>query len=141
MWYNGENMDTTEKEHAVYSIDAVEKMLSQIGEEIPGELFRHLNGGVVLLEACKAHPQSAGDLYIMGEYSHRHDMGRCIYIYYGSFMRVYGYAPEDVLRKQLRGTLLHELTHHLESLAGERGLEVKDRIKLEEYRRARRKEE
>ena len=125
----------------MYTIDAVEKMLSEIAEELPAELFNHLNGGVVLLEACKAHPESTGDLYIMGEYSHRHDMGRCIYIYYGSFMRVHAYAPEDVLRGQLRATLLHELTHHLESLAGERGLEVKDKIKLEEYRQRRQKEE
>jgi len=110
-------------------------MLDEIADELPGGLFDRLNGGIVLLEACKPHPQGADDLYIMGEYSNRRDMGRCIYIYYGSFLRVYPYAAQTLLREKLRGTLLHELTHHLESLAGERGLEVKDRMKLEEYRR------
>lgn len=125
----------------MYTIDAVESMLDEIARELPGDLFRYLNGGVVLLEDCKAHPESAGDLYILGEYSNRHDMGRCIYIYYGSFLRIYGHVPEDALRAQLRATLLHELTHHLESLAGEHGLEAKDRAHLEEYRRAHRKDD
>ena len=122
------------------TIDAFAKLLDEIAEEIPAELFDRLNGGVVLLEACKPHPEGAGDLYIMGEYSNRRDMGRCIYIYYGSFLRVYPYAPEAALRQHLRGTLLHELTHHLESLAGEHGLEVKDRQRLEEYRARQRDE-
>jgi len=120
----------------MYTIDDVGRMLDEIADEVPGELFNRLSGGVVLLEACMLHPEGGGDLYILGEYSNRRDMGRCIYIYYGSFMRVHGYAPEAALRGQLRATLLHELTHHLESLAGERGLEVKDRLQLEEYRRA-----
>jgi len=119
----------------MYTIDDVEKMLDQIADEIPDDFFKDLNGGVILLEESKTHPQSAGDLFIMGEYVHRQDMGRYICIYYGSFMRVYGGAPEHVLYAQLRTTLLHEFTHHLESLAGERGLEIRDEIKLNEYRR------
>ena len=119
----------------MYTIDDVERILNEIAEEIPDEFFKNLNGGVILLEACKPHPQSAGDLYIMGEYSNRHDMGRHICMYYGSFMRLYADVPEDVLRARLRDTLLHEFTHHLESQAGERGLEIKDEIQLDEYRR------
>jgi len=118
----------------MYTIEAVSAMLDEIAEGIPDAFWGRLNGGVVLLEECKAHPESAGDLYIMGEYCNRHDTGRCIRIYYGSFMRVYAYAPEEALRRQLRDTLLHELTHHLESLAGERGLEAEDRARLSEYR-------
>ena len=117
------------------TIDAFANLLDEIAGEIPGELFGRLNGGVILLEACKLHPEGAGDLYIMGEYHSRRDMGRCIRIYYGSFMQAHAYAPEAVLRRELRATLLHELTHHLESLAGESGLAEKDRQRLEEYRR------
>jgi len=117
------------------TIDAVEGMLGQIMEEIPQMYFQRLNGGVNLLEECKEHPQSKGNLYIMGEYCVRRDLGRYINIYYGSFMRAYAYAPEELLRRKLRDSLLHELTHHLESLAGERDLVVKDQMDLAEYRR------
>ena len=125
----------------MYTIDAVEEMLGEIADEIPGVFFERLNGGVALLEACKEHPQSRGDLYIMGEYSVQHGLGRRICLYYGSFMRVYAGAPEEVLRRKLRESLLHELTHHLESLAGERDLEARDQMELAEYHHARQKSE
>ena len=124
----------------MYTIDEVETMLGEIADELPGAFFERLNGGILLLEECKMHPESKGDLYIMGEYCHRRDLGRHINIYYGSFMRVHAHAPEETLRRELRKTLLHEFTHHLESLAGERGLEIKDRQKLEDYRRVHREE-
>ena len=119
----------------MYTIDEVRRMLGEIADELPEAFFRQLNGGILLQEACKAHPQGKGDLFIMGDYNNRRDMGRSINIYYGSFMRAWGHAPEHVLRAKLRATLLHEFTHHLESLAGERGLEIRDKIQLEEYRR------
>jgi len=117
------------------TIEEFDLMLDGIAQEIPAEFFGGLSGGIVLREERKLHPEGTGDLYIMGEYSSRRDMGRCIYIYYGSFMCTHGYLPPEALRGRLRATLLHELTHHLESLAGERGLEVKDRQQLEEYKR------
>ncbi|MCL2509180.1 MAG: metallopeptidase family protein [Oscillospiraceae bacterium] len=125
----------------MYTIDDVEQMLNDIADEIPDEFFKYLNGGVILLEECKPHPQGLGDLYIMGQYHNSREMGRHICIYYGSFMRVHGGAPEDVLREKLQETLLHEFTHHLESLSGERGLEIKDRMKLNEYRHIHRRGE
>ena len=38
-------------------------------------------------------------------------------------------------RDELYTTLSHEFTHHVEGLAGERGLEIKDELEMEEYRR------
>jgi hypothetical protein len=121
----------------MYTIEAVDAMLAQIADDIPGMFFEQLNGGVLLQEACKKHPQSQGDLYIMGAYCNRRDLGRHINIYYGSFMQVYANAPAELLYQKLRDSLLHELTHHLESLAGERGLEIQDQIRLAEYRKSR----
>jgi len=121
----------------MYTIDDVERMLNEIAEELPEDFFKRLNGGVILLPDYKLHPMSAGsDLYTLGDYSSSREMGRGIRIYYGSFMRVHGHLPEAQFREKLRGTLLHEFTHHLESLAGERGLEIKDKIELEEYRQS-----
>ena len=44
------------------------------------------------------------------------------------------YEPED-WEEELYATLAHEFTHHIEGLAGERGLEIKDELEMEEFRR------
>lgn len=116
------------------TIDEVYKMLDEIAGEFPEEFYKELNGGISLLPDIKISPYAVGDdLYILGEYHHDR-MGRYIYIYYGSFMRVYDHLSEDALRRRIKKTVAHEFTHHLESLAGERGLEIEDAIKLEEYK-------
>lgn len=120
------------------SIDEVHSMLDEIANEIPTEFFKDLNEGIVLLPGYRLHPESTADnrLYIMGQYS-RSISGRNIKIFYGSFKRVYRTSSMRILRKKLRETLLHELTHHLESLAGERDLEIEDYKNLERYRQNR----
>jgi hypothetical protein len=50
-------------------------------------------------------------------------------------IRVFGHLTPAQFKEELRETLLHEFTHHLEFLAGERGLEIKDAIAMEKYRR------
>ena len=118
------------------SIDEVSKMLDEIAEELPVEFYKKLNGGILLLPNVKLHHENkANDLYIMGQYHYDSRMGRYISIYYGSFEKVYGHLPPDMLKEKLKHTLLHEFTHHIESLAGERGLEIKDAHKMEEYRK------
>lgn len=117
------------------TIEEVHEMLDKIATEIPLEFFNKLNEGVVLLEESKIHPESRArdTLYIMGEYS-RSVTGRNIKIYYGSFKNVYRGISKDALYENLKHTLLHEFTHHIESLAGERGLEVQDSTDMKNYR-------
>ena len=43
--------------------------------------------------------------------------------------------PRRVWEDELRTTLRHELTHHVEGLAGERSLEYKDSAQLDAMRR------
>lgn len=45
--------------------------------------------------------------------------------------------PEEAYRRELRHVILHEFRHHLESLAGERDLEMEDERSLEKYRQSR----
>ncbi len=118
------------------TIEEVHDILDSIAEELPKEIFKELNEGIILLPEYKIHPESRGGniLYIMGEYSVSFT-GRNIRIYYGSFKRAYGDISRDRLYEKLRETLLHEFTHHLESLAGERDLEIEDAERLDEYRR------
>jgi len=119
------------------SIDEINELLDEIAEELPAEIFRDLNGGVSLLPDTKLSEYSHdGDLYTLGEYC-RDQMGRYINIYYGSLCAVYPNAPRAKMRKRLKELLAHELTHHLESLAGERDLEIQDEIDLHEYKRRR----
>ena len=117
------------------SYDTVRDWLEELAEEIPEVFFKELSGGVLLLPEEKYHAESdkSHPLYIMGQYR-RNAMGRTIVIYYGSFKQVYSRRPEKVVKEKLKDTLLHEFTHHLESLAGERGLEKKDSAKMEKYR-------
>lgn len=120
------------------TIEEVHEMLHEIVEEIPEDFFEQLNEGIILLSECKMHPESRAidELYILGEYS-KSITGRHISIYYGSFKKVHNGVSMRTLREKLKDTLLHEFTHHLESLAGERGLEIKDFQDIQKYRKKR----
>ena len=118
------------------SIDEMHEILDKITEEVPEKFYENLNQGIILLPEYKLHPESRNKdkLYIMGEYV-RSMAGRHIVIYYGSFKKVYNEYSIDIIEEKLRETLFHEFTHHLESLAGEKGLEIKDAINLAKYKR------
>jgi hypothetical protein len=119
------------------TFDQAAEMLDDIAEEMPEPFFDELNGGVYLLPEVKRCPESRPDapMYIMGEYIRRRDLGNYINIYYGSFCKVFPHLPPDRLKTELRRVLVHEFTHHVECRAGERGLEIKDEIDMERYRR------
>ena len=120
------------------TFDETAIMLDEIAEEIPEVFYKDLNGGIYLLPQTKLHPESKENrpLYILGEYISRHDLGKYINIYYGSLMKVYFTLPVNELKQALRRVLSHEFTHHMEFLAGERGLEIKDKIEMDQYRRS-----
>ena len=92
------------------TIDEFEDVMDQIAEELPEEFYRELNGGI-----------------------HSSSMGRLIEIYYGSFCEVMKGRSREAWIEQMRETLYHEFTHHMESLAGEKMLEEKDEQQLREY--------
>ena len=118
------------------TIEEVEEMLDEIAMTLPQEFYYKLNGGILLLPEVKKDKEAKrNDLYIMGEYHHERHLGRYIIIFYGSFMEVYGYLPKEKLYEKLKSTLIHEFTHHIESLAGDHSLAEKDRREMEEYKR------
>lgn len=118
----------------VLSIDEVNDILDEVYNEFPEPLFEGLNGGVLLLEDELPDPEAGPDVYVMGEYCWD-EMGRYINLYYGSFAAVLSDESRQVWEEELRFTLRHELTHHVEGLAGERSLEHKDSAQLEAFRR------
>lgn len=119
------------------TFDEMAALLDEVAEGFPKEFYRELSGGVVLAPGVKKHEEDG--LLILGEYIRGGGLGRYIAIYYGSFVQVHGHLSRARLKAQLKETLSHEFTHHLESLAGERGLEIEDERKLEEYKRSRHK--
>ena len=116
------------------NFEEFQDLIDEIIQTFPEEFFRELCGGVFAREYVKIHPASLhGELLIMGEYCIRPHLGRFIIIYYGSFERIYGHLDKEALAVHLRKVLLHEFRHHLESLAGERDLEVEDAMQIAEY--------
>jgi len=115
------------------TIDEAQAMLDEIACELPEAFYSELNGGVMLLEDTvrRREPGVSVPLYTLGTYHVDRVLGRYIEIYYGSFAAVHGHLPHEDFRSKLRDTLVHEFTHHLENLAGERALERKDERQIE----------
>jgi len=101
-----------------------QEALDQLIDALPPEIFRELNGGVALI------PDTTFDsngLIILGQYHVQpRGLGRYVTIHHGSIVAAHGYLPPEEFREKIREVLHHELTHHLESLAGDRSLEIQD---------------
>lgn len=121
---------------SMLTFDEVGALLDDMAEEFPPVFFNGLNGGVCLLPEARPDPEfPPGEMYILGEYCNDM-MGRYINLYYGSFAALAEreeWTQED-WEDELWETFTHEFTHHMEGLAGERGLEIKDEAFLEEQR-------
>ena len=106
--------------------------LDQIAEAFPEALFDELNGGVNLLEDAVPDPEfPAGESYILGEYCDDL-LGKYINLYYGSFAALAEREDWDasVWEDELRTTLSHELTHHMENRGGLHALDDRDAEEL-----------
>ena len=103
-----------------------DEAIAQMVEELPPEILHGLNCGISLRHDTL---YDENGLIILGQY-HNEPMGlgRYVTIHYGSMVRVYGHLSKNAFRKELRHVLHHELTHHIESLAGDRSLEKQDAI-------------
>ncbi|MFB0919222.1 MAG: metallopeptidase family protein [Clostridiaceae bacterium] len=114
--------------------DRMLEILDMLADELPEVFFDRLNLGISVIDEVRYDPLSReGDpLFILGRYI-KDFMGRRIEIYYGSFMRVFGYLNEEQMTIKLRETLRHEFRHHLENLGGERDLEWEDLDRLRDY--------
>lgn len=120
----------------IWTIDRVGDVLDEIAEGFPPALFEELNGGVNLLEDTVPDPEfPEGEMYILGEFCE--DLLGCyINLYYGSFAALAAQEDwdETIWREELRTTLSHELTHHMESRSGLHALDDKDAEELRQFR-------
>lgn len=118
------------------TFEEAQQELTALADAIPAEIYKSLNGGILLLPQEKLHPAGrAGELYIQGEYHYEpNGMGRYVTIYYGSMAKTAGHLPDGQFRERLRQVLYHELTHHIEHISGDRSLEREDAVYLRQFR-------
>ena len=120
----------------ILTIDQVNEILDEIAEGFPAALFDGLNGGVNLLEETVEDPEfPPGEMYILGEYCDDL-LGLYINLYYVSFAALAELEDwtEAVWRYELRTTLSHELTHHMENRSGLHALDDRDAEELARWR-------
>ena len=118
------------------TIDQAEAFLDTLAGTFPPPLFDELNGGVNLLEEALPDEEfPEGEMYILGEYCEDF-LGRYINLYYGSFAALAEIEGWDRAKweEELRVTLSHELTHHMESRGGLHALDDKDEAQMDAWR-------
>ncbi len=101
-------------------------MLDKTIDSIPERFLRSLTGGFNLEKSQKRD----GDYYIMGEYIEDGFLGCFIMFYYGSFKALLADEPLLVWEAEILDTVMHEIQHHLESLAGRDDLAIKEMEEL-----------
>jgi predicted Zn-dependent protease with MMP-like domain len=118
------------------TIDEAQEILEEVAEGLPPEFFDDLNGGIILLPEVRKSQESWGEnLYTLGEYFSSSSMGRYIAIYYGSFEHVFNANDSnEEIANELKNTLLHEFTHHMECISGVDNLEKEDERRLNDYK-------
>ena len=125
-----------EPQAVVLTVDQVADILDEIAESFPPALFQDLNGGVNLIEEAKPDPEfPPGEMYILGEYCDDL-LGLYVNLYYGSFAALAEKEEWDeaTWREELRITLSHELTHHMENRSGLHALDDRDAEELAAWR-------
>ena len=120
----------------VLSFEQAGDLLDTLAESFPEALFDELNGGVNLLEEAvpdQEFPEAR--VYVLGEYCNDL-LGRYINLYYGSFAAMAENEDwtEADWEEELRQTLSHELTHHMEGRSGLHALEDKDEAEMASWR-------
>ena len=118
------------------SIDEYRRIVAELMDELPGEFYRDLSGGVIVSEAVVIpHYARGNDRFTLGQYQIAAGI-RQIILFKGSFDSAYPNADTAEAKKLLRGILRHEFRHHLESLGGvhnSSSLEAQDEREKQEY--------
>lgn len=116
-------------------MELIRRLADEAAEELPAPFFEKLSGGIALSEVKKHHPKSRSErpLLVLGEYRNDPRFGRSIMLYGGSIIETFPRLSESALKAEIRRIVRHEFTHHIESLCGERGLEIEDEISLAQY--------
>ncbi|MGE5373145.1 MAG: metallopeptidase family protein [Solirubrobacterales bacterium] len=108
------------------TFDEFADLVEQAVDQIPPRFCRDLTGGFNVQRESRRD----GKFFIMGEYVEGGHLGCFIVFYYGSFAAVLGDQPHPVWDREIRETVLHEMQHHIESLAGRDDLARQEKAEL-----------
>lgn len=123
------------------TIEEMEEELDRLVSQLPEAIFDSLNGGINFLEEEKLSSHAVeNDYFVLGDYHCERGLGKYINLYCGSFARLYGNLPNHEIAQKLKEVLHHELTHHLEWMAGDRSLEILDEKEIENYQSCHKKD-
>ena len=120
-------------------------LVARLWDEIPDEFKQDLQG-VHVLPQLKGDPSGLPGVVRLGEYTDPgppsafasgFHLGRHIALFYGSFAAVARATPGFDWEAQVWETLLHELRHHVESLAWRDDLIREDLRQLAKLKRRR----
>ena len=101
---------------AVMTLREFQDVTHALVERLPEELFTNLNGGITVQPQLCSDTRT--DRVTLGEYIEDPVMGRSIVLYYGSFRDLFRDDSLSVWSREIEETVLHELRHHVEALAG-----------------------
>ncbi len=96
------------------SFDQFAEMLERVVQHIPPRFCEDLPGGFNV----QREKRCEGEYYILGEYVEDYYLGSFIVFYYGSFVALLEGEPWEAWEAEILDTVLHELQHHREALAG-----------------------
>ena len=122
--------------------EAFVELVTRLWDEIPDEFKRDLQG-VHVLPQLKKDPSGLPGVVRLGEYTDPGppsvfasgvSLGRHIALYYGSFAEIARHKPGFDWEAEVWSTLLHELRHHVESLAWRDDLIQEDLRQLQRLR-------
>ena len=108
------------------SFDQFAEMLERVVQRIPPQFCQDLTGGFNF----QKEKRREGEYYILGEYVEDYYLGSFIVFYYGSFVALLEDEPWKAWEAEILDTVLHELQHHREALAGRDDLGEQERAEL-----------
>lgn len=90
-------MDTLQFPIVPLDFDEVAQILDNIVDnDFPEEMYRGLTGGIYLVPEEKHNARIPSNrYYVLGEYQRNRIMGNCIFVYYGSFQKLYPRASRE----------------------------------------------
>lgn len=123
-------------------ITEFERAAGALWDAVPAE-YKEGVDGLVIDEHANAHPDHP-DVFTLGEcvteeypsqYGGPDSIRSAVVLYYGSFAEIAKDDPAFDWEKEINETIVHELQHHLESLATEDDLEDLDHAVEMNYKR------
>lgn len=113
----------------IMDIDTFTDLADYYLAQIPERFLLDAEGepiAVMVEEESVRHKGDPPGVFVLGEYITDEYLPPRIALYHGSFAKLFRGEPEDVWADELWETLLHEIRHHVELMAGVSDLDLED---------------